>query len=137
MWATRTGRWRIGLKHDREGPLADRLYRLICGDIREGLLPPGAIMPSPGRVAIELGVDAAAVEEAYSKLLAEGLVEQSPGRGPRITSPQGAARDVGSETQIRFEKNLLDTARRAAAEGVSARDASGIFRRPPIEEPGS
>jgi len=136
FWATRTGRWRSRLQRDREGALERRLYRLICSDIEQHLLPPGAIMPTPARVAVELGIEAEAVAAAYRALLLDRFVEERPGKGLCITDRSRTGKGIGDATQIRFEKNLLTTARRAAAQGLSARDASGIFRAPKTDDTG-
>lgn len=133
FWATRTGRWRVRLKGDHEGTLGERLYRLVCLDIDERLLPAGAIMPGARRVADELNIDEAAVNEAYRALQRDGLLVDRPGAGLCIASRDSGDRPPGDETQVRFEKNLLATARRAADHGMSARDASGIFPRPRIK----
>ena len=130
FWATRSGRWRVRLQQDPEGTLEERLCQLIFLDIGEGLLPAGAIMPSPRKVAAELGIDEATVAAAYQLLEADGFLERRAGKGLCIACPEGDAHDVGTDTQVRFEDNLLTTARRAVAEGVSTRDASGVFRRP-------
>lgn len=124
FWATRTGRWRLRLQGNRDGTLEQRLYRLIRDDIDRRLLPAGAIMPSARRVATELDVDESAVSEAYHALQADGLLVDRPGMGLCIASQDPAESSPGDATQIRFEKNLLATARRAARRGMSAKDVS-------------
>ena len=124
FWATRTGRWRLRLQGDREGTLEQRLYRLISDDIDRRLLPAGAIMPNAQRVAAELDIDAAAVSAAYQSLLTAGLLVERQGMGLCIAVQDPDQADPGEATQIRFEKDLIATARRAAKHGMSTKDAS-------------
>ena len=133
FWATRTGRWRMRLQGDHEGTLQQRLYRLVCLDIEQRLLPAGAIMPGARRVAEELNIDEAVVGEAYRVLQKDGFLVDRPGTGLCIASRDPGDKRVGDGTQVRFEKNLLATARRAADHGMSAKDASGIFPPPRIK----
>jgi DNA-binding transcriptional regulator YhcF (GntR family) len=130
FWATRSGRWRLRLQQDTEGTLEERLCQLIFFDIGEGLLPAGAIMPSPRKVAAELGIEEAAVAAAYQILQDDGFLALQADKGLCIASPGGDEPDIGVDTQVLFEQNLLNTARRAMAEGVSTRDASGVSRSP-------
>lgn len=124
FWATRTGRWRLRLKSDRDGTLEQRLYRLISDDIDRRLLPAGAIMPNAHRVAVELDIDEATVAAAYQALCTAGLLVERKGMGLCIAFQDPAQAGPGDATQIRFEKDLLATARRAARHGMSAKDAS-------------
>jgi DNA-binding GntR family transcriptional regulator len=136
FWATRTGRWRSRMKRSSEGPLERRLYRVICDDIEQHLLPAGAVMPTASRVATELGLDLGAVADAFRALQADGFLMDQPGKGLCIVDRGNTGKSVGDNTQILFEKSLLSTARRAAAQGMSTKDASGIFRAPRPDDPG-
>ena len=107
--------------------MADRLYDVIHADIEAGALPAGAILPAPERVAQELTIKPAAVEAAYARLQSEGHLELRDGGALAIASREGAA-GVGDATQIRFEAALLHAVREAAARGMSAHEATGIFR---------
>ena len=105
-WATRTGRWRRALRSQHAPSMADRLYDVIHADIAAGALPAGALLPSAERVARELTIDAAAVDAAYARLLAEGQLDARDGGALAIASRDGNAH-VGDATQIRFEAALL------------------------------
>jgi len=107
--------------------MADRLYDVIHADIEAGSLPAGALLPSAERVGKELTIAISAVEAAYTRLLAEGHIVARDGRALAIASRAGDAA-VGDATQIRFEAALLRAVREAAARGMSAHDATNLFR---------
>lgn len=131
FWATRTGRWRVRLQQQADDPIEQRLCRVIVTDISEGLLPPGAILPSAKRVAKELGGEEAIVIRAYQLLLLDGFLEKHSDGGLAIASAsKDAAHEIGEATQVLFDKHLLAAARRAIAEGVSIQEVSGIYPRP-------
>ena len=78
-WGTRTGRWRRAMLNATAPSLAERLYAVIRVDVEKGQLPAGALLPTAGRVAAELAIEPADVEAAYTRLLAEGLLETRDG----------------------------------------------------------
>jgi DNA-binding transcriptional regulator YhcF (GntR family) len=126
-WATRTGRWRRAM-HGQQGPsLAERLYEVIRKDVDAGQLPAGALLPTSERVAGELAIEPADVQAAYSRLLADGLLEQRVD-GVLCIAKRGRETSVGDATQIRFEAALLKSVREAAARGLSSTDATGMFK---------
>lgn len=126
-WATRTGRWRRAMHLNAAPTLGERLYQVIRADVTTGQLPAGALLPASHRVAADLAIGAGDVEEAYSKLLAEGVLEER-GAGALCIASHGAETHVGDATQIRFEAALLKAVREAAARGLSANEATGMFK---------
>lgn len=127
-WATRTGRWRKAMQ-GRTGPsFADRLFGVIVTDIRAGALPAGALLPGVERVAGELMIPVHEVRDAYARLLAEGVIAERSDGVLSIPAPDGRDASVGDATQIRFEAALLKAVREAAARGLSASDATGMFK---------
>ena len=126
-WATRTGRWRRAM-HGQAGPaLAERLYQVIRKDVDAGQLPAGALLPTSERVASELAIEAADVQAAYARLLAEGFLEERVD-GTLCIASQGRETNLGDATQIRFEAALLKAVREAAARGLSSTEATGMFK---------
>ena len=107
--------------------MADRLYDVIHTDIEAGSLPAGALLPSAERVGRELTIAMSAVEAAYARLLAEGHIVARDG-GALAIACRGADASVGDATQIRFEVALLRAVREAAARGMSAHEATNIFK---------
>ena len=131
-WATRTGRWRQALKDHATSPLDERVYRVVRHDIEGGQLPAGAIMPCAQRVAEELAIDESAVDRAYGLLATEGWLEQDKEGVLRIASrrdeDEAEEARVGDQTQIRFEAALFRAVREAASRGLSAQEATGMFK---------
>ena len=131
-WATRTGRWRQALKDHATSPLDERVYQVVRHDIEAGQLPAGAIMPIAQRVAEELAIDESAVDRAYRRLATEAWLERDKEGVLRIASRRnddGAQQaSVGDQTQIRFEAALFRAVREAAARGLSAQEATGMFK---------
>jgi DNA-binding transcriptional regulator YhcF (GntR family) len=128
-WATRTGRWRKAMQAQAAPTLLERLYAVIRSDVRNGALPAGALLPTAERVAQELAVHATDVQEAYSRLVAEGVLGQRPNGMPFVPAAEGQdEQDIGDATQIRFESALLRAVREAAARGLSSTEATGMFK---------
>jgi len=65
--------------------LADRTHAMILDEICEGRLAPGTHLIQE-QIAAELGVSRQPVQQALALLRNEGLVEDAPGRGLRVTS---------------------------------------------------
>lgn len=127
FWTTRSGRWRLRLREESEGELHERLFRVIRDEIEDGRLPVGAIVPVPKRVADELKIEVVYVEQAFQRLLSEGLLEQREGQRLRVADIEGDS-NVGAETQVLFERNLIEAARQATDMGLSTVDATGVFK---------
>ena len=83
--------------------IADQLRELIS----DGLLQPGAMMPSEAALAEEHEVARGTVRSALALLVDEGLIEVMPGQGRRVI---GAA-DGGNPT-IAYQRIASDLARR-------------------------
>jgi len=126
-WATRTGRWRKAMRDATTPSLAERLYQVIRQDVQAGQLPAGAILPSAARVGGELTIDPPDVENAYARLLAEGVLEERAD-GALCIASRGRETSVGDATQIRFEAALLKAVREAAARGLDISEATGMFK---------
>ncbi len=58
-----------------------QLYEYIKTEITTGLLKPGSKLPSIREASSTLGLSKTTVENAYSQLVAEGYIENSPKRG--------------------------------------------------------
>ncbi len=69
--------------------LRTQLQHGIRDAVRQGLLPPGAPMPSSRVLAHDLGVSRGVVVEAYDQLIAEGYLVSRRGSGTRVAT--GAA----------------------------------------------
>jgi len=126
-WATRTGRWRQAMQSMPVPSLAERLYQVIRKDVAAGQLPAGALLPTAERVAVDLAIDPADVQTAYTRLLAEACLEERED-GALCIASQGRESNVGDATQIRFEAALLKAVREAAARGLSSTEATGMFK---------
>jgi DNA-binding transcriptional regulator YhcF (GntR family) len=89
-------------------------------------------MPIAQRVAEELAIDESAVDRAYRRLATEAWLERDKEGVLRIASRRnddGAQQaSVGDQTQIRFEAALFRAVREAAARGLSAQEATGMFK---------
>ena len=117
------------LQVQRAPSLGERIFNVIRADIAEGSLPAGALLPTAERVAQDLAVDATDVRAAYARLLAEGEIGTRPDGQLFIQSMQGDPDpNVGDETQLRFEDALMRAMREAAARGLSASEATGLFK---------
>jgi DNA-binding transcriptional regulator YhcF (GntR family) len=127
FWATRTGRWSKAIRNATTPSLAERLYQVIRQDVQTGQLPAGAILPSAARVGRELVIDPPDVENAYARLLAEGVLEERAD-GALCIARQGRETSVGDATQIRFEAALLKAVREATARGIDISEATGMFK---------
>lgn len=64
-----------------DGPLYQRLYAALVGQIRSGALPAHSRLPGKRTLAADLGVSVNTVDTAYQMLAAEGYVESRPRSG--------------------------------------------------------
>lgn len=69
------------LEKQQHAPLYSQLYQKIRDDIRSGVLPCGAKLPSKRSFAEHLGVSQVTVENAYAQLIDEGYVASFEKRG--------------------------------------------------------
>lgn len=68
------------------GPLYQRTYRALRGQILSGRLAPGSRLPSTRALGAELGMSRTTVVLAYAQLLAEGYVEGKTGSGTYVAA---------------------------------------------------
>jgi GntR family transcriptional regulator/MocR family aminotransferase len=85
-------------------PRRTDVYLTLRNCILEGQLAPGERLPSTREAAADYGVSRGLLEEVYSQLLDEGLLERSVGRGTFIADHGGQASAVG-----RAGKSIHDT----------------------------
>jgi len=76
----------LELKLDRAAkiPLAEQIRRGVATAIEDGVLEPGARLPSWQDLSVQLGVARGTVKTAYEKLAASQLVEASRAAGTRV-----------------------------------------------------
>ncbi len=95
------------------------LYGLFVEAIRSGTLPPGARLPSSRQLAATWALPRGAVDEAMSRLQADGLVERRVGSGSFVTdrlrplasaSPSEASRYADAATQALLARLTASTA---------------------------
>jgi GntR family transcriptional regulator/MocR family aminotransferase len=73
-------------------PLQVQLYTSIRGAILDGVLTPGAKLPSSRELATDLGVSRTTAVLAFDRLAAEGYIEARAGSGTFVTLELPAAR---------------------------------------------
>src|SRR6266581_875311 len=78
---------------DPMGTSTDPVYLRVLEDlrsqIREGVLPPGARVPSRAAIMTRYGVGETAAKHALAVLATEGLIESRPGSGSYAQDPGG------------------------------------------------
>ncbi|HEV2150198.1 MAG TPA: GntR family transcriptional regulator [Longimicrobiaceae bacterium] len=101
-------------------PVEAQLVRTIRSAVGAGLLEPGDPLPTVRQLAVELRVNANAVENAYAELRAQGVLEDRPGKGTRVRS----AREAIRREELYLELAALEDSflREAAALGFSLDD---------------
>jgi len=72
-----------------EPTLADRITQLLAQQIRTGVYPVHARLPTEQVMTREYGVSRTVVREAISRLKSEGLVETRQGSGTVVLDPSG------------------------------------------------
>ncbi|MDN5916094.1 MAG: GntR family transcriptional regulator [Pseudonocardia sp.] len=93
--------------------IADQLRDLI----REGVLKPGAMVPSELALVEQHGVARGTVRSALALLVDEGLIEVVPGQGRRIVGEP-----TDGEASTAYERIAADLARRVRAEEFGPND---------------
>jgi GntR family transcriptional repressor for pyruvate dehydrogenase complex len=73
-----------------EPTLADRMTEVLAGQIRKGLYPINARLPTEKFMTEEYGVSRTVVREAISRLKSEGLVETRQGSGTIVLDPKAS-----------------------------------------------
>jgi GntR family transcriptional regulator/MocR family aminotransferase len=74
----------LNLDRTAKAPLAEQIRHGIATAIAEGVLQPGARLPSWQDLAVQLGVARGTVRNAYEKLAAAQLIEASRAAGTRV-----------------------------------------------------
>ena len=70
---------------NRNGNMYFKLYENIRSAITDGIIKKGERLPSVREAAAQLGISRTTVENAYSKLCLEGIVESFPQKGYYVT----------------------------------------------------
>lgn len=74
-----------------EPTLSDQVTRLLAEQLRSGIYPVNARLPTEKSMGEELGVSRTVVREAISRLKSEGLVETRQGSGTVVLDPASSA----------------------------------------------
>jgi DNA-binding transcriptional regulator YhcF (GntR family) len=129
---------RIASLHPPWYPARERCLAVVGHDsegwLLTGQLPAGALLPTTERVAVELAIEPVDVQAAYSRLLADGVLERRAD-GALCIASHGEEASIGDATQVRFEAALIRAVREAAARGLSSREATGMFKAAVIASP--
>ncbi|MBW3628460.1 MAG: GntR family transcriptional regulator [Gemmatimonadetes bacterium] len=98
-------------------PVEAQLVRTVRSAVAAGLLSAGDALPTVRHLAVELRVNANAVERAYAALAREGVVVLRPGVGVFVSA---SALEVGPTARLEELAALEDTfLREASALGFS------------------
>lgn len=89
--------------------LSEQIRRGIARAIEDGVLEPGARLPSWQDLAVQLGVARGTVRTAYEKLAAAQLIEASGAAGTRVADrPRSGSRRGASPTAGSFIETYLE-----------------------------
>src|SRR5256714_4715920 len=89
----------LSLQRESGASLHEQLEARLREKIRSGQVPPGARLPSPRALGVELGISRGVVLEAYSQLTAEGSLGASKGAPTRVgTAPSTERPPVPAST---------------------------------------
>jgi DNA-binding transcriptional regulator YhcF (GntR family) len=98
-------------------PVTRQIIDQLRTRLVEGALPPGAVVPSVRRLAIDLGVHFNTVAEAYRTLADEGWLDVGQGRPVRVRARSSPV--PGVETRERVRQRLRQLVADARAQGLS------------------
>ncbi|HEX2188792.1 MAG TPA: GntR family transcriptional regulator [Longimicrobiaceae bacterium] len=101
-------------------PAEAQLVRTIRSAVGAGVLEPGDRLPTVRQLAVELRVNANAVDKAYAELVRQGVLEERPGVGTVVRSAREAIR--GEELYLELAALEDSFLREAAALGFSLDD---------------
>jgi len=76
----------LSLDRDDDRPLPDQVADAIRDRIRDGFLPPGTRLPATRALAGEIGVGRNTVMAAYDRLVGEGWLSSTVGRGTFVST---------------------------------------------------
>lgn len=119
-------------------PLYLRVARQVGSRIADGQLRPGDRLPSERQLQGEFGVSRVTMRQALSKLVDEGLVTSSPGRGwfvsTQLNEPPGTLlsfSEMVTERGLRPTSKVLEIGVRSAtldeAEGLQMAPGAALF----------
>jgi DNA-binding transcriptional regulator YhcF (GntR family) len=94
-------------------PVPQQLEGQLRRQILYGILRPGEELPTVRAIAVGLGVNPHAVEEAYGRLQREGFLLGDEGCGPRVAALPGRA------DHAKLDNWCRDFLQRSTAEGYS------------------
>jgi DNA-binding transcriptional regulator YhcF (GntR family) len=89
----------------------------IKQQVRDGLLAPGAELPSVRELAHDLGINLHTVRHAYQVLSQQGVVQLRLGRRVKIAPPR--VEPAGAESAARLRQQIEELATEAFHLGVS------------------
>lgn len=94
----------------KAGPQYMRLAQVLLGEIRDGLYPPGSLLPTEAELCQQFGVSRITVRGALKELASQGMVSRRAGVGTRVESaaPRGNFVNVGTTVDelLRFTRGL-------------------------------
>jgi GntR family transcriptional regulator, transcriptional repressor for pyruvate dehydrogenase complex len=97
----------VNRRPDRSATLTDQAVELLESFILDQALPPGALLPSQGALAEQLGVSRLVIREATRTLEARGLLETAQGRRLAVAAPSPAALSHLLDLAIRRDGDAL------------------------------
>ncbi|HEY8646036.1 MAG TPA: FadR/GntR family transcriptional regulator [Gaiellaceae bacterium] len=97
----------VNREPDRSATLTDQAVELLESLILDQALPPGALLPSQGALAEQLGVSRLVVREATRTLEARGLLQTAQGKRLVVAAPSPAALSHLLELAIRRGSDAL------------------------------
>jgi GntR family transcriptional repressor for pyruvate dehydrogenase complex len=97
----------VNRRPDRSATLTDQAVELLESLILDQALPPGALLPSQGALAEQLGVSRLVIREATRTLEARGLLETAQGRRLAVAAPSPDALSHLLDLAIRRDSDAL------------------------------
>ena len=93
------------LDPDSRTPLCDQLYAALKSDLARGLIAPGTKLPSKRQLADHLHISTATVENAYARLVSEGLCDSRPRSGiyAAEAAPKAKLLPHGEMPQVQYD----------------------------------
>jgi DNA-binding GntR family transcriptional regulator len=84
--------WRRGVRHTDGVPYKWEIIRdELADEIRSGVHPPGAVLPSIRELMAKYEATAKTIDAAYRALVEWRMVEKEPQRGHRVTGVSGGS----------------------------------------------
>src|SRR5688572_15886710 len=96
------------IDHSDPTPVETQLVRTVKSAVGAGLLSPGDALPTVRHLAVELRVNANAVDRAYAELARAGVVELRPGIGVFVRAgSEAVGREALYEELTALEDSFL------------------------------